>query len=336
VRRMRIHRPSSTGLLDADLMVLGGLFSGIGGLELGLSWAGIGALAWMCESDPWKRSVLARHTTGVEIYPDVRSAESFPRVDVLCGGFPCKNTSSAGDRTGLSGAQSGLWYAMLDAICAIEPTAVIIENPASGISRWLDEVCEALVESGYRVRPLRIGACDVGAPHRRNRIFVLAVADFDRYTLRHQQRRFEAGTRAAEHRAAFQRARDLRDAWRVVFHAHSIGRRGSESEQPGRGRIAGRAAQDDVDDGPEPRLVRDVHGLSAGLDRFTEHRFPAPRNRERYCFEPSPLIPRPPRGSNRRLRISALGDSVVPQCAFLAGLALIDWMATLSTKEKHV
>jgi site-specific DNA-cytosine methylase len=335
-------------------MVLGGLFSGIGGLELGLSWAGIGPLAWMCESDPWKRTVLAHHSPGVEIYEDVRTAKSFPRVDVLCGGFPCKNTSSAGDRTGLAGAQSGLWYAMLDAICALEPTAVIIENPASGISRWLDEVCEALVEAGYRVRPLRIGARDVGASHRRNRIFVLAVAlaehralaedprisDPDGNLVRHERGRGECGTRAAEHRAAFQRTRELRDAWRVVFDTHCVGtkrvEKPSEAIEEERRRHSARPTGAVVSGDAEPGLVRDVHGLRAGLDRFAAHRWPAPRNQDRHEFEPPPLIPRPARGSNRRLRISALGDAVVPQCAFLAGLALIDWMATLSTKEKHV
>src|SRR5665213_1008627 len=93
-----------------DKLTVGGLFSGIGGWELGLERAGM-EIAWHCEADPFCRRVLEKHWPGVPIFDDVRTlnAGMAEGVDVLCGGFPCQDISLAGKGAGIDGARSGLW-----------------------------------------------------------------------------------------------------------------------------------------------------------------------------------------------------------------------------------
>lgn len=159
-------------------MKIGSLFSGIGGLELGLERAGVGRVVWQVERDGFCRSVLARHWPLADrTHWDVRKvgADNLELVDVLCGGFPCQDVSSAGKHAGLSGKRSGLWYEFRRIAEELRPRAVVVENVASGAWRWLCPVREGLHELGYRTRAIGISAEDVGAPHRRKRIFVLAL-----------------------------------------------------------------------------------------------------------------------------------------------------------------
>lgn len=96
-------------------LTIGSLFSGIGGLELGLEWAGLGPVKWQVEQSGFCRRVLAKHWPNVRRFRDVRevgSAELTP-VDLICGGFPCQDLSSAGKGAGLAGRLSGLWWEFL-------------------------------------------------------------------------------------------------------------------------------------------------------------------------------------------------------------------------------
>lgn len=160
-------------------MNIGSLFSGIGGLELGLEWAGLGPVVWQVESDSFCRRVLAKHWPDVDrSVTDVRaaSATNLRRVDLICGGFPCQDVSSAGKRAGLEGERSSLWREFRRIVAELTPRVVVVENVASGARRWLCSVRSDLHALGYRTRAIRLGACDVGAPHRRFRVFVLADA----------------------------------------------------------------------------------------------------------------------------------------------------------------
>lgn len=154
------------------------LFSGIGGLELGLGWAGMTTVGQV-EIDPFCRRVLAKHWPEVPRHDDVRTtvewwrSEQRPPVHLVAGGFPCQPTSDAGRRLAQADDR-WLWPAMLDVIQGIRPTWVVGENVPGLRTRGLALVERDLRAAGYRVRTGFISACALGAPHPRKRLFVLA------------------------------------------------------------------------------------------------------------------------------------------------------------------
>lgn len=162
-------------------MTIGSLFSGIGGLELGLERAGFGPVIWQVETDPFRRSVLARHWPQAERFEDVRGVGSstLAPVDLICGGFPCRDVSSAGKRAGLAGPQSGLWYEFARIAEEMRPRWIVVENVASGSGAWVDQVRGDLERLGYASLPVPVTASDCGALHRRARVFIVAHADRD-------------------------------------------------------------------------------------------------------------------------------------------------------------
>lgn len=158
-------------------MAIGSLFSGIGGLELGLERAGLGSVVWQCEINPFCRAVLAKHWPHVTRYEDVTRPRSYPAADIICGGFPCQDVSSLGKRRGLGGERSSLWWHFAGVIEQVAPAWVVVENVASGAAKWLHHVRHTLHLLGYRTRALGIAAGELGAPHLRRRIFVVAHAN---------------------------------------------------------------------------------------------------------------------------------------------------------------
>lgn len=157
-------------------MRIGSLFSGIGGLELGLERSGLGQVVWQVERDPFCRRVLEKHWPHVRRYDDVCDvgAENLERVDLVCGGFPCQDVSSAGRRAGLDGSRSGLWFEFARVVDELRPRWVVVENVASGARLWVDAVRESLGLLGYASLPIPIEAADCGALHRRTRVFIVA------------------------------------------------------------------------------------------------------------------------------------------------------------------
>jgi DNA (cytosine-5)-methyltransferase 1 len=140
------------------VLTVGSLFSGIVGFDLGLERAGMRTL-WFCEQDPYCRRVLAKHWPSVPCHPDVSELRDPEPVDVLAGGFPCQDLSYAGKGAGINGARSGLWAEYARLIRELRPRYVIVENvPACGYDAEWD--C--------------IPASAVGAPHRRDRIWLVA------------------------------------------------------------------------------------------------------------------------------------------------------------------
>ena len=157
-------------------MKIGSLFAGIGGLEMGLEWAGLGHTVWQAESDEFCRAVLAKHWPDAERFEDVREVtqETAEPVDILCGGFPCQDISLAGTGKGLHGKRSGLWWEYHRIIRELRPRIVVVENVSALRSRGLAAVLGSLAEVGYDAQWDCIPAQAVGAPHRRDRLFVVA------------------------------------------------------------------------------------------------------------------------------------------------------------------
>ena len=157
------------------------LFSGIGGFSLGLeATKGFQTIAF-CEIDPFCRKVLAKHWPDVSCFEDItKLGESelhdLGQVDVICGGFPCQDISCAGKGAGIHAARSGLWWEMLRIIRLVRPRYVLVENVAALLNRGLDEVLGSLAESRYDAEWQMLSASSVGAPHRRERVFVVAHA----------------------------------------------------------------------------------------------------------------------------------------------------------------
>lgn len=155
------------------------LFSGIGGFSLGLERAGMTTVAF-CEIEPYCRAVLAKHWPGVPIYDDVRELTAVRLradgigVDVICGGFPCQDISIAGKGAGIEGGRSGLWREYARLVGELGPSWVVIENVAALRSRGADRVFDDLEAIGYTGQAFVVGADDVGAPHRRKRVWIVA------------------------------------------------------------------------------------------------------------------------------------------------------------------
>lgn len=155
------------------------LFAGIGGFDLGLERTGGFETVAFCEIDPFCRRVLAKHWPEVPCYHDVRElkGEQVGHVDVICGGFPCQNVSSSGDKSGLAGKQSGLWAEYLRLIRELRPQFVIVENVSDLLSRGLGDVLGGLAEIGFDAEWHSIPASFVGLPQARERVWIVAYPD---------------------------------------------------------------------------------------------------------------------------------------------------------------
>ena len=181
-------------------LTFGSLFAGIGGFDLGFERAGM-VCKWQVENDEYANKILARHWPDVARYGDIRQfppvrcdadGESEPIgavhdcetpglpgngglwVDVICSGFPCQDISYANaNAAGLDGERSGLFFETVRVVRQLRPRYVVLENVAALLVRGLDRVCGELATVGYRVEWDCIPAATVGAPHIRDRVFII-------------------------------------------------------------------------------------------------------------------------------------------------------------------
>lgn len=154
------------------------IFSGIGGFSIGLEAASMQTVAF-CEINPFCRKILTRHWPSVPIFPDItiihkEDLKALPRIDLIAGGFPCQDISVAGKRKGITAKRSGLWQEYKRLINEIRPKYAIIENVANLRSQGLIAVLQDLWEIGYDAEWHCIPASAFGAPHRRDRIWIIA------------------------------------------------------------------------------------------------------------------------------------------------------------------
>lgn len=161
------------------------LFSGIGGFSLGLERAGMRTVAF-CEINEHCRSVLGRHWPSVPVYRDVKELTAGQlRADgivpnVIAGGFPCQDISYAGAGAGIEGSRSGLWGEYARLVGEIRPRYIIVENVAALLGRGLERVLGDLAALRYDAEWHCIPAAAVGAPHLRDRVWIIAHSAAER------------------------------------------------------------------------------------------------------------------------------------------------------------
>lgn len=160
------------------------LFAGIGGFDLGLERTGGFETVAFCEIDPFCQEVLAKHWPNVPCFSDVRElrGEQVGDIDVICGGFPCQDLSTAGKQAGMDeGTRSGLWSEIVRLTGELRPSFLLVENVAALLSGpseqrggWFGRVLGDLAAIGYDAEWHCIPASYVGARHRRDRVWILA------------------------------------------------------------------------------------------------------------------------------------------------------------------
>ncbi len=301
--RLPVNSPGLTAGGFSDKLRVLDLFSGIGGFSLGLERTGGFETVAFCEIEPFPRRVLAKHWPEVPCYDDVRTltGDVLRRdgiaVDVITGGFPCQDLSVAGKQRGMGeGTRSGLWSEIVRLVGELRPQYVIVENvaallagPSERRGGWFGRVLGDLAECGYDAEWENIPASALGAPHRRERVWLLAYDNQAAKPSRDNQRREPLTHNRAEVRpflgsgSSFVADADSDDVQGVIP--------GSIDPQGWAGPIKRQAGSRRDGLGwwaTEPDVGRVAHGIS-----------------------------------DRAHRLAALGNSVVPQIPELIGRAIL-------------
>ncbi len=332
-------------------MRFGSLFCGIGGFDLGLERAGM-ECAWQVEIDPYAQKVLAKHWPNVRRHADVCTfppQEGDWQVDVICGGFPCQDISYAGKGAGLAGERSGLWHQFARIIGDLRPRYVIVENVAALLTRGMGEVLGTLASLGYDAEWHVIPASAVGAPHRRDRVWIVGIRvgareeadaqrpDADRsgshrtkinlvggVELRHEQERFAGSV-----------GDDVPDADRRQVRGVNAdtGDGGSLSQEESQRIVCGRDGGNDVADAdslPGAQQQRNELGHGRPADGCRQSRDARGGDGDGW-WATEPDVGRVAHGVPSRVdRLRCLGNAVVPQVVELIGRAIMDREAALA------
>lgn len=307
------------------------LFSGIGGFSLGLGYAGMRTVQF-CEIDPYCRRVLAKHWPDVPCHDDIRKFDPPPgAAELICGGYPCQGESEAGERRGTKD-ERWLWPEMLRIIRGVGPRWVVAENVSGHISLNFDSVAASLEDEGFTVWPFIIPASAVGAPHRRDRVWIVANSQ--------RSQRRSSGTVGYVANGKISQWGQT-SSWSGTqspdggngIMADADGKR--ESQQVGNEReVRGRPV-----DGGKEKPVAHTKSLSVGAGlcpseqrerwgrRFSDGRSP----HAEWSAEPS--VGRVADGIPHRLdRLRGLGNAIVPQIAALIGEAIMQFESQSNDK----
>ena len=153
------------------------LCSGIGGFALGFEWAGLSKPVLFCDIEPWSRKIINKHWPDVPIAEDVKELANDPErfvpdCDILTAGYPCQPFSQAGRRKGEEDPRHIFPYIM-QIVASKRPSWCVFENVYGHVSMGLDTALTAMEAEGYATRPFIIPAVSLGAPHRRDRVFIV-------------------------------------------------------------------------------------------------------------------------------------------------------------------
>jgi len=156
-------------------------FSGIGGFSLAARWLGGIETVQFVEREPFCQRILAKHWPTVPIHDDICTYNpSAGSADIICGGFPCQDISTAGKQAGIKeGTRSGLFYELMRVVRMVGPRYIVLENVAAITSNGMDTVLGTLAEAGFDAEWACIPASAVGACHRRDRWWCVGGAGSD-------------------------------------------------------------------------------------------------------------------------------------------------------------
>jgi DNA (cytosine-5)-methyltransferase 1 len=268
-------------------LTVGSLFSGIGGFDLGLERAGMKVI-WQSEIDTFASRVLKKHWPDVPNLGDITKVDwtNIERPDVICGGYPCQPFSTAGKRGGANDARH-LWPAMLNAIRVLRPRYALMENVRGHLSLGFNRVLGDLAEIGYDAEWQVIPAAAVGAPHKRDRVFIVAYPN-------------NAGM--GTQRREVQRQKSSGQQKRQVVAQYVFGRRGAEMANA------------------DGRRREQCEPKTKSVSRFSSSR---ERNNEWWEVEPN--VGRVANGVSDRVdRLKGLGNAIVPQVAEFVGALVVE------------
>ena len=154
------------------------LFAGIRAMSLASEWIGGFETIEAVEINPYCNQKMLKHYPNVPIHEDIRTYHPRLSADLIVGGSPCQDLSSQGKQAGIEGDRSSLWYEMLRVIEEARPRFVIWENVRNAIAKGaVHEVMRGLYQSGYKFDAEIITASEIGAPHQRERVFVVAYSN---------------------------------------------------------------------------------------------------------------------------------------------------------------
>jgi DNA (cytosine-5)-methyltransferase 1 len=237
-------------------MLVGSLFSGIGGLDLGLERAGM-RVVWQVENDAYCQGVLSKHWPDVRRYGDVRelTGHELAPVDLICGGFPCQPVSVAGRRLGQDD-ERWLWPEFARIVRVVRPRYVLVENVPGLFSRGFGDVLGDLAALGFNAEWDCLPAAAFGAPHLRYRVFLVAYASGNgRDAWRESHAAEGAGRRDADRSAIGSAVADTSGAGLALWQ-------GSEGLRQFASTVG--ACQWAT----EPAVDRVAHGVPARVDRL--------------------------------------------------------------------
>lgn len=258
------------------------LFSGIGGFALAARWMGWHTVGF-CEKDPYCQQVLQKNFPHTPIYDDVRTIPYIGRIGIITGGIPCQPFSNAGRKEGKKDHRY-LWTPMLRVIKSEKPAFVLIENVVGFIHLALDEVLSDLDSENYSAQSFVLPACSVDAPHKRDRIWIVACEErsMDKPI---SFRRTEACEEVERGQAELFDESGVESS--LLADTHKGHKQPIEAIQAGRRTVESGSKDQHSGWGSEPRIRRTLNGVSSRVDR-----------------------------RKRIERLKCLGNAIVPQVAF--------------------
>ena len=321
----------------------GSLFSGIGGIDLGFEWAGI-ETRWQVEIDEYCQKLLSVRFPHTKKFTDVRKVGShnLEKVDIISGGFPCQDISVAGKGAGIEGERSGLWTELHRIISELRPRFAFIENVPMLTIRGGTRVISDLAEIGYDAEWQTVGADDVGAWHRRKRIWIVAYPrDSSDTAIKRQEKekdRISEVNRTGRSSGEFSRTSG---STKVLADTNRTGDRTSKSRtnrdrQKEDERRKGQSQSESgrySKDVPDTLGKRGCSGDTAGKDAEDARQL---RGSPPYGYwDIEPDVGRLANGIPSRVdRLKGIGNAVVPHIPYIIGKRLYE-LCQENQAEKH-